>query len=162
MIKRPFYPKQAISKPLFFLFGVLVLALTAGCAGSYGRIAFDKGVTDAFKTFQVPPDYKFYYYGVNNRHYALLGLDPKWKLQSRIWTQIDPQTEKFKKAVRYMWEIENYFPYYPRGSYILDNEGNKVGVYYSALYATVKFGPDNHIEVIPDTVDHEGLREERP
>lgn len=163
MRKRPFSLNQVISKPFItFLFGLLAFALAAGCTGSYGRVAFDENVADAFKTFQVPADYKYYYYGVNNRHYAILGLDPKWKLQSRIWRQIDPQTEKFKEAVKYMWEIENYPPYYVRGSYIFDNEGNKVGVYYSSFYATVKFGSDNRIEVIPDTVHHEGFREERP
>jgi hypothetical protein len=159
---RPFCPKKTTSKPFIaFLSGLLAFVLAAGCAGSYGRFAFDENVTDAFKTYQVPPDLKFYYYGVNNRHYAIVGLDPKWELRSRIWRPIDPQTEEFKKAVRYIWEIEIRPPYYPRGSNIFDNEGNKVGVYYSSLYATVKFGPDNQIQVMPDSGFHEGFREER-
>jgi len=162
MKSRQFCPKKATSKPFIaFLFGLLVFALAAGCTGSYGRVAFDDNVTDAFKAGQVSSDFKFYYYGVNNRHYAIVGLDPKWELQSRIWRQIDPQAEKFKEAVNHMWEIELYPPYYARGSHIFDNEGNKAGVYYSSLYVTVKFGSDNQIQVMPDTVSHEGFREER-
>jgi len=157
-----YYPKKVASKPFIaLLFGLLAFALATGCAGSYGRVAFDDNVTDAFKTGQVPSDFKFYYYGVNNRHYAIVGLDPKWELQSRIWSEIDPQSEKFKEAVKFMWEIENYPPYNVRGSHIFDIEGKKIGVYYSCLYATVKFGSDNQIQVMPDTVHSEGFFEER-
>ena len=157
-----FYPKKNASKSFIaFLYGLLVCALAAGCARSYGRVAFDDNVSDAFKTGRVPSDFNFYYYGVNNRHYAIVGLEPKWVLKSRIWSEIDPQSEKFKKAVEYMWEIENYPPYNVRGSNIFDNEGKKIGVYYSCLYATVKFGADNQIKVMPDTVYSEGFFEER-
>lgn len=160
-IKAPF-PKKAASKPFIaLLFGLLAFVMVAGCGGSYGRVTFDDNVTNAFKTDRVPSDYKFYYYGLNNRHYAILGLDPKWELQSRIWREIDPQSEKFKEAVKYMWEIERYPPYNVRGSHIFDNQGNKIGVYYSGLYASVKFGSDNQIQVIPDTVHSEGFFEER-
>lgn len=162
MRKRPFNPKQFISKPFVaFLFGLSAFALAAGCAGSYGRVTFDDNVTDAFKAGRVPSDFKFYYYGVNNRHYAIVGLDPKWELRSRIWRPIDPQTEEFRKAVKNIWEIEHQAPYYARGSNIFDNEGNKIGVYYSSLYVTVKFGSDNQIQVMPDTVRDEGFLEER-
>ena len=162
MKSRPFCPKKAASKPFIaFLFGLLAFALAAGCTGSYGRVAFDDNVTDAFEASRVSSDFKFYYYGVNNRHYAIVGLDPKWELQSRLWSEIDPQTEKFKEAVKHMWEIERYPPYLARGSNIFDNEGNKIGVYYSSLYVTVKFGSDNQIQVMPDTVHSEGLLEER-
>ena len=162
MKSAPFCPKRAISNPVIvFLFGLLVFALAAGCTGSYGRVAFDDNVTDAFEAGQVSSDLKFYYYGVNKRHYAIVGLDPKWELRSRIWSDIDPQTEKFKEAVKYIWEIERYPPYLARGSNIFDNEGNKIGVYYSSLYVTVKFGSDNQIQVMPDTVHSEGFFEER-
>ena len=158
----PFCLRKATSQPFIgFLFGLLAFALAAGCAGSYGRVAFDDNVTDAFEAGQVSSDLKFYYYGVNNRHYALVGLNPKWELQSRIWSEIDPRDEKFKEAVKYIWEIERYPPYIARGSNIFDIEGNKIGVYYSSLYVTVKFGSDNQIQVMPDTVHSEGFLEER-
>ena len=69
--------------------------------------------------------------------------------------------EKFKEAVKYIWEIERQPPYLARGSHIFDTEGNKAGVYYAGLYVTVKFGPDNQIQVMPDTVHSEGFLEER-
>ena len=159
---RSFCPQNGTSISFIaFLYGLVAFALVTGCAGSYGRVAFDENVTDAFKTGQVSSEFKFYYYGLNNRHYAIVGLDPGWELQSRIWSEIDPQSEKFKKALANMWEIENYPPYNVRGSNIFDNEGKKIGVYYSCLYATVKFGSDNQIQVMPDTVRSEGFFEER-
>ena len=157
----PMCPKKAISKPFIVFLLCLSAYLLVGCAGTYGRVTFDDNVTDAFKTYQLPYDLKFYYYGVGNRHYAIVGLESKWELQSRIWRDIDPQTEKFKEAVKYIWEIENRPPYIARGSHIFDTEGNTVGVYFSGLYATVKFGPENQIQVMPDTVHHEGFLEER-
>ena len=159
---RPFCPQKATSKLIVaFLFCLLALALAVGCAGSYGRVTFDDNVTDAFQADQLPSDLKFYYYGVGNRHYAIVGLEPRWELQSRIWRDIDPQSEKFKEAVKYIWEVEQRPPYNARGSQIFDPEGNKIGMYFSGLYVTVKFGPDNQIQVMPDTANQEGFLEER-
>ena len=159
---RPFYPKKVTSELFIaFLFGLLVFALAAGCAGSYGRVTSEDNVTNSFRTHQLPSDFNYYYYGIGNRHYALVGLDSKWELKSRIWREIDPQSEKFKEAVKYIWEIERQPPYLARGSHIFDTEGNKAGVYYAGLDVTVKFGPDNQIQVMPATVHQEGFLEER-
>ena len=98
MRKRPFNLNQVISKPFItFLFGLLAFALAAGCTGSYGRVAFDENVADAFKTFQVPPDYKYYYYGVKTDITPFWGLIPNGSFNHEYGAKSIPKPKSLKK-----------------------------------------------------------------
>ena len=58
-------------------FGVLVAStMLSGCFENYGRLKHNHEVTRAFQTYQVEPDYKYYYYGRTNMPYAIVGLTP--------------------------------------------------------------------------------------
>lgn len=160
-----FYPQKTTGLTCSaFGLCLLALALMVGCSGNYGRVAWDAEVTKAFKNNQVQPDYKYYYYGDISRYYAIVGLDPKWELRSRIWQKLEPDTEKFNEATFWIWDNPYYYPHDPRGAHILDSSGNKVGVYYSSLiYVTIKFEPNNQVRVMPDTAfnwgpDDNGIR----
>jgi hypothetical protein len=60
-----------------------------------------------------------------------------------------PETPEFKEMIRWVWEDYNYNKF---GADILDPQGKKVGVYYSAIRETaVKFVDDNQIMVMPHT-----------
>jgi len=133
-------------------FGLLILVLFAGCAQNYGRIHWDAAVTDAFKTAKVDPNYRYYYYGVGMQTYAIVGLEPKWEINSKMWRQLQADSQEFKVIASRIWADTFYAPYRARGGNIMDPNGEKVGIYYSTLsYPTVKFEPDNQVTVILDT-----------
>jgi len=133
--------------------GFLAAAMIVGCSGDFGRIHWDADVTQAFETNQVQPDLTFYYYGVGMQTYAIVGLDPKWELNSIMWLQLETETEDFNVVKSRIWYNDLTLPDHPRGAIILDPVGDKVGVYFSSLpLVSIKFKPENQVMVMLDTM----------
>jgi len=133
--------------------GLLAAVLIVGCSGDFGRIRWDADVTQAFENSQVPLDLNFYYYGVGMQTYAIVGLDPKWELNSSMWRKLEADTEKFKVVKSRIWYNDLTLPHEPQGAVILDPDGAKAGVYFSSLpFVSIKFKPENRIMVMLDTM----------
>lgn len=131
---------------------LLALVLLAGCFQNYGRIQWDEDITQSFQTRQVQPNYNYYYYGVGMRVFAILGLDPELEMESKMWRELETDSEEFKVAISRIWDNPYYTPSHARGASIVNPDGEKVGVYYSSLiYVTIKFESEKRISVIPDT-----------
>ena len=131
------------------LMGIFVPALIAGCAGNYGNLKRDTEVQQAFETNQVPMDYKYYYYGFDTRPYVIFGIEPEYEMNSKMWREVMPNTAEFKEMTRWVWEDYGYYKF---GADILNPQGKKVGVFYSAIRETsVKFVNGNQIMVMPNT-----------
>ena len=137
---------------------VIVVALTmlvglSGCLQNYGHLRTDAQVGQSFDNYQVPQDYKYYYFGLAKHPQAIIGIDKSITLKSRLWREADPNSERFKLMIFWIWpgEVGYYYSYKPLGKNILDPEGNKIGVWYSySLFAAVKFSEDRKtIEVMP-------------
>jgi len=125
-----------------------LVVLLAGCAANYGSLKRDQEVQQAFESQRVPPEYKYYYYGFSTRPYVVFGIEPAYKMNSRLWKEAAPDTAEFKEMIRWIWEDYGYYKF---GADILDPTGKKVGVMYTAINETsVKFGNDNQIEVMPN------------
>jgi hypothetical protein len=141
--------KSIRNDSLLFISGALaIVVLLAGCAANYGSLKRDPEVQQDFESQRVPPDYKYYYYGFSTRPYVVFGIEPTYKMNSRLWKEAAPDTAEFKEMIRWIWEDYGYYKF---GADILDPTGKKVGVMYTAINETsVKFGNDNHIEVMPN------------
>ena len=127
----------------------LLVALAAGCAGNYGRYKLDAGVLQSFRDNQVPSDYKYYYYGFDTNPYAVVGVEKKYDAGSNLWREVEPNSEKFKNMIRWMWGDYGYTPYAAR---ILDPSGSPVGVLYTSVReVTIKFSGDNRMTVMLNT-----------
>ena len=147
-IEQKIYKFKSLGYFIAPVMGIFVLALITGCAGTYGSIKRDVEVQQAFESNQVPMDYKYYYYG-DSEPYAIFGIESKYEMNSRAWREATPDTEDFKEMVRWIWEDYGYYKF---GANILDPQGKKVGIYYSAIRETaVKFVNDNQIMVMPHT-----------
>lgn len=133
---------------------ILVALLISGCFGNYGRLKHNVAVSRAFQNYQVEPDYKYYYYGRTNMPYAIVGIDRAYHMRSRVWREVDQDTEEFQNMVFWVWEDIRYAYQrnFSRGAYILDPEGNRVGIWYSGLWwAAIRFEENNRIVVMPET-----------
>ena len=140
----------------YFLTGVValtLLALLSGCLQNYGRLRRDLAVRESFESYNVPPEFKYYYFGTPSYPTALIGISRDLTLKSRLWREVDPNTERFREMVFWIWPDMRTELYGPRGSHIVNPEGNRVGIWYSyRFYAAVKFSEDRKtIEVMPDT-----------
>jgi hypothetical protein len=130
------------------LMGIFVLALIAGCAGTYGSLKRDTEVQQAFETNKVPMGYKYYYYG-DSEPYVVIGIEPEYEMDSKMWREVTPDTEDFKEMIRWIWEDYGYYKF---GADILDPQGKKMGIFYSSIRGTsVKFMNGNQIMVMPNT-----------
>ena len=144
---------RTIAKVIFIVsLGMGTLVYVVGCFQNYGRIHWDDKITQAFEANQVEPGYNFYQYTIGMRVFAIVGLEPKLKLQSRIWRKLEADTEDFKVATSRIWYENSRIPDYPRGAFIMDPAGEKVGVYFSSIpIVSINFKPDNQVVVMLDT-----------
>jgi hypothetical protein len=127
---------------------MIILTLAAGCTAKYGTLKRDLQVLQAFESNQVSAGYKYYYYGYSNEPIVIFGIDPKFVVKSNMWREVAPDTAKFKKMIRFIWEDYGYYKF---GADILDPVGVKVGIIYTAVSeTTVKFVGENEIVVIPN------------
>jgi len=141
---------RALCKTLGLIICMVIIVSLSGCSGgSYGRLTRDTQITNSFKKNEVPSDYRYYFYGYINSPYVIIGVDPKYDAESEMWREVDPNTDEFKNATKWVWEDWDYNAY---GSYILDPSGNRVGVCYTSIRTVVvKFGENNRVMVIPHT-----------
>jgi hypothetical protein len=119
----------------FFLF--LGLIFFTGCStADYGSLKHSRDITQAFETYHVFPNCRYYYLNQENNPYAVIALKAPYTLSSsNQWTEFDPDSDKFKKEVGLVEGFPvNYS--YSYGSYILDHQGNQIGYWYSSLRLT--------------------------
>lgn len=135
--------------------GVLIAStILSGCFQNYGRLRHNDEATRAFQTYQVKPDYKYYYYGRTNMPYAVVGIDREYQMRSRVWREVDQDTEQFKEMVFWVWDDYRYHNQrnFTKGADILDPDGKKVGIWYSGLWwAAIRFEENKRIVVMPET-----------
>jgi len=146
--ENPIPDAKKILKLISFTFGAILLMGFAGCSFKYGNFKMDQEVLHAFENNTVNSEYKYYANYQHNETYAIIGIESKYKLESKMWHEIEPDTEDFEKFVSRIWADYGRYKY---GANIYDPNGNKVGVWYSAIFGkAVKFLDDNQIEFVID------------
>ncbi len=134
---------------------VLMFLCTLGCAGlrmsGYGYINPSRDVTQAFENYEVKPDLNYYVNGRDLYPGAIIGIDKRYTLVTKMWKKREFTTETLKALVLNMqmkaMDLDFIFVY---GFNIIDEEGNDIGDWYSLHRATtsVKGIEDNQF-IIP-------------
>ena len=135
-------PKQFLSrlknqgvkgKALFALLCFIALLYLSGCTGAnYGSLKHSRDVTQAFETYHVYPDHRYYYLNQENNPYAVVALQVGYTISDNRWIEFDPKTDKLEKVVDLVKDFPvNYSVAY--GSYLKDSMGNQIGYWYSSL-----------------------------
>lgn len=118
----------AVLAGLFFM----AAGLCACAGGSWGRLEQDFDVTRMFLENSVPGQFRYYICGRETMPYAITGLNPAYELDLHLWQEVEPNTEKFSRQVAFVWDPHVWDKFDPaRGSWILDPEGNRIGIWYS-------------------------------
>jgi hypothetical protein len=123
----------------------LVLSLIAGCAtANRGGLRNSREVARAFETFYVYPAHRYWYYNLENNPYAVVGLEPPYRIEDIHWNEVDPNSKTFEKVIGLVesFPATGSFTY---GAFILDSQGRQIGVWYSSLSAGIVVNPDNQI-----------------
>ena len=112
----------------------------------YGKLKRDRDVNRTFKTYKILPDHKYYTSGHTNIPHAIIGIQNFYKLRPGLWHEINLTTPLLRSWVS---QMDNIYGYPPYGSIILDNNGKRIGIWYSSKqWTTVIIEENNEIAVL--------------
>jgi hypothetical protein len=146
----------------FFIMVVLLMFSCLGCTGlltgRYGKMTPDTNATNAFESFKISANLKYYISGQDDYPNALMGLNDKYALDSVLWKKIDPSPQRFRDLVLHMQDMACQVGEFQYGFIIFDDKGNQIGIWYSILRAEtpVLMKDDQHVEIYtPDINTYE-------
>ena len=124
--------------------GIGLLIMLCSCTTSnYGKLQANPEITKIFDDNRILVDHSYYYSGLQGVPDAIIGLHTNYTLKSKLWQAIDFNSQLLKTWVNRMAYVHLVTP---RGAWILDPEGQRIGVWYSARHqTTVRVEKDNHV-----------------
>lgn len=126
---------------------MVFFSLTACTTANYGSLKRSADVTQLFETQKILPNHDYYFYGFERIPYAIIGIHHDYQLQSKSWQYIK-LTPVGLNQLMYRMDIVYLNP--PRGAWILDPDGNRIGIWYSSeLEVAVRMRQDNKVLVSP-------------
>jgi len=151
-------PMKTTSFLLILLLAAMSAIITACSTGAYGRLDFKLSVNDIFESGQVLDSHNYYYIGPEAEPVAIMAIDKKYQLAPSLWKEIGLTPAQL---TAWMERIDNRYRFKNRydGAFILDQDGNQVGLWYSRLdWTTIQRGEGNQLIIYtPDTtknMDH--------
>jgi hypothetical protein len=143
----------------------LALALTlslvaAACAGRYGSLRFDTGAMRTFEAAQVLPGHRYYTTGSDTDPAAIVALRQDRPLRG-AWREIAATPELLKHLGDNMRGTRLVGP---DGAVILDDKGERIGVWYSYYQypAPPRLLDDGGVELHPPSVPSDGDATRKP
>jgi hypothetical protein len=147
-------------KTQWLIYGLILATMAvimAGCSAPLsGRLQNSPQVTEAFRSSQVLAGHTYYISGFQRIPYAIIAVDNSYQLRAGRWQPIDLDSTALNQLI---YRMEHVYSLSPKGAWILDQEGNRLGAWYSSQYQTkVKREKDNRIVVVsPDPPDLRGI-----
>ena len=143
---------------LYICFSLALGALfLSGCgAYKYGSLQYSSEANQMFESNQLIPNYTYYYSGFQRIPYGIIGIDNNYSLRSGTWKpfELDPTVlNQLKYRMAHVYSLN------PRGSWIMDHEGNRVGIWYSSQnVAKIRLEENMQISVAaPEPPDLRGI-----
>lgn len=118
----------------------IAILISACATANIGGLRLSPDVERTFEELQVIPSYRYWYLYLENSPYAVLGLNPEYRIEDKWWTEVPPGSETFRKVV----ELVRRFPVPSSrtfGAYILDADKQQIGVWYSSMNAGISVDP---------------------
>lgn len=128
--------------------------ILGSCAGLWperiGGIVPDRGAMLIFERKQCSADYQYYYSGSDLYPSALMGIRKDLKLEDdTLWKKVDMTPERCLDMVSHIQTRALGLVLFPYGFVIQDDQGKRIGIWYSILTATTPvWMKDNHTAVI--------------
>jgi hypothetical protein len=130
---------------------------------NYGEIKPSEEATRIFESYKVLPHYKYYISGADLYPDAIIGIDKTFTLDTELWKGIELTPGKLKAIVTDMKSKGLEVGDLVHGFDILDNQGKKIGIWYSILRArtSLKMLGDNRVMIYTPPLDVWEKRQER-
>ena len=136
-------------KPFFtaiLLVTTCSVVLSACTDAKYGRLTSTPEIKRSFESYEVLPNHKYYFRGTKSKPYVIVGINENYELNLKLWVPLDPESEDFRILINRISLQGMGVAVQPWGFRIIDNAGNDVGVWYSAVrQAAVAINEDRQI-----------------
>ncbi|MEW5733781.1 MAG: hypothetical protein AB1921_02940 [Thermodesulfobacteriota bacterium] len=110
-----------------------------GCAGafsSYGRLVPNEQVGRDLESGSPPSGYSYYYSGPDDAPNAILGIADGYTLDTHTWKPVDLTPAKMASWMQWITRGYGTSIRY-RGADVTDNQGKRIGIWYSPAWNTV-------------------------
>ena len=125
----------------------LYFSLYACTTPNYGNLQPSSEITKIFENNQVLADHLYYYSGLQGVPDAIIGIHPNYSLRSRNWQRVDFTALTLKTWVFRMTAVPLTKP---QGAWILDPDGNRIGIWFaSQRHTAVRLEQNNRVVVVP-------------
>ena len=145
------FEKAAIISVLLL---AVILSTLIGCATTAGKkssgITASREATEIWHSYEILPNYHYYYSGPDTQPNYIIGIDDRYKLMTEFWKPVDLTPAMLK----------NWFNYYrprvgysqdPFGAFITQPNGERIGLWYSVrdwrLTGSATVGENNTVDV---------------
>ncbi len=129
----------------------------AGCSTPVsGRLERSPEATEVFRKNQILADHQYYISGDQRVPFAIIAIDNNYQLKFDRWRAIDMNPTQLSQLT---YRMEQVYSINPRGAWIVDNDGTRLGIWYSSQTQTlVRRDRENRIVVVnPDPPDLRGI-----
>lgn len=128
---------------------ILALAYWRFGGGRYGRLQPSSEVTHSFESFRLDPEKSYYASGPDHYPNAIIGIDKSWRLESDLWKKLDPTEEGIRRLVENMHARARERMAFLHGFDILDENGGKIGDWYSiqGLNIMIRTAEENRVVI---------------
>jgi hypothetical protein len=109
---------------------VIVQSFLSGCAatGKNPGVTTSREATAIWNSYQILPNYRYYYSGPDAQPFYIIGIDDRYKLMTNLWKPVDLTPAKLKDWINYIQPRYNPWPY---GAYITGPNREQIGLWYS-------------------------------
>ena len=147
-------PKMGKTALLGVLVLVVVQSMLTGCATTAGKkssgVVTSREATEIWHSYEILPNYHYYYSGPDTQPNYLIGIDDRYKLISEFWKPVDLTPAMLKNWFNYIRPRVGYSQD-PFGAFISDSKGERIGLWYSVrdwrLTGSASVGENNQIFV---------------
>lgn len=113
-------------------FVILSAAPLVACASGISHFDRRVSVSNTFENYELLPGYQYYYNGQSYGPDAVVAVRPGYKLVSPYWHAANPTQRQLRKWIEDMLNTPgSEFNQVPNGALILNDNGERIGVWYS-------------------------------
>ena len=140
----------------------VIFSVLSGCAATADQkssgVITSREATDIWNSYEVLPNYNYYYSGPDSQPNYIIGIDDKYALTSQLWKSVDLTPQMLKNWLNYKHPRVGYSQS-PFGAFITDPGGNRIGLWYSVqdwrLTGSATVYADNRVDVTLPTAPPE-------
>jgi hypothetical protein len=147
--------RKKIGNPVIVsvLFLAVMLTMQTGCTttGRKGSgVVTSREATDIWHSYEILPNYHYYYSGPDSQPNYIIGIDDRYKLVTEFWKPVDLTPDMLKNWFNYYRPRVGYSQS-PYGAFITGPDGERIGLWYSVrdwrLTGSVTVGENNQVDI---------------